>query len=709
MPTALKYKHDASPSVAVGDVTEVADPWATCFLTSMIIRFLDGVQPATAEVDYQRVIGAAEGFDHIHDPRSFLLDPNNWVPYAVLRELIRRSEVASGQKDITYRAALAFFACTEGRQPALIETIARYLDDVTAVVRCSKLWGPAYSNYLEMQAFARADEIRTLYILVRFLPSVEPAIGTSLLVKGNIEGFSKLYPFVEKVSCEEEYSQLKLSTVIAEFGDLYLLDQAKTKKGAGLLTIKERATGTIVATARSHALGVEPVEGWQGGRALASDRAETEKREHSALKIVTGGVLRNGRLEFILREGALFDAPYTRYRFCWDERAERPLDHNPKQAMSQRLFEHLGGLQSTQRRTLGIFIRNRALLEENAHLRDELYGRTESGGMIGQSRAFQDLLGLARTVARTDATVLLTGETGTGKEQTSRLIHQLSPRRGGRFLAVNCGALAETLLESELFGHERGAFTGAVAQKKGKFEQADGGTLFLDEIGEISTAMQIKLLRVLQEREFQRVGGQQDIKVDVRIIAATNQDLPGLVADRKFRQDLFYRLHVFPIRLPPLRERIEDIPLISEQIIARHAAAQKKHVRGLHSETIQIMMKYPWPGNIRELENALVRAITLAPSKVTMLGPEYLPSNLREAQAPISGAGLEDVVERLEWPLVTQALKSGKGLTGFIERIEWSLIRRAIKENGGNKTQAARLLGRTYRWLRKAETQMPDP
>ena len=164
--------------------------------------------------------------------------------------------------------------------------------------------------------------------------------------------------------------------------------------------------------------------------------------------------------------------------------------------------------------------------------------------------------------------------------------------------------------------------------------------------------MQIKLLRVVQEREFQRVGGQQDIKVDVRIIAATNQDLPGLVADRKFRQDLFYRLHVFPIRLPPLRERIEDIPLIAEQIIARHAAAQKKHVRGLHSETIQIMMRYPWPGNIRELENALVRAITLAPSKVGMLGPEYLPSNLREAHAPISGAGLEDAaIETVDFSL----------------------------------------------------------
>jgi DNA-binding NtrC family response regulator len=687
----------------------LVDPWVTCFLTSMVIRFLDCDATASGQVDYHRVIGVVEGFDHIRDPKAFLLDSNNWVPHAVLRELIRCSEVASGRKDITYRAALGYFASIEGRQPALIETIARYLDDVDAVVRCSKLWATAYSNYLEMQAFARRDEARILYILVRFLPPVDPMIGNNLLVKGNIEGFSKLYPFVESVSCQEEYSQLRLTTVLAEFGDRYLLVEEKKKGTADRWAIKERATGAVIALARSQKFGKEAVEGWQAGEALACDRSGAEAADGVVLRIERGGILRQGPLEYPLREGAIFNAPYTRYRFDWQERANRAIEQNPKDAMSRRLFDHLLGLQSTQRRTLSIFIRNRALLEENAHLREELYGRTETGGMSGKSRAFQDLLGLARTVALTDATVLLTGETGTGKERTARLIHHLSPRRAGRFLAVNCGALVESLLESELFGHERGAFSGAVAQKKGKFEQADGGTLFLDEIGEVSPAMQVKLLRVLQEREFQRVGGQQDIKVDVRIITATNQDLPSLVADRKFRQDLFYRLHVFPIRVPPLRERVEDIPIIAAQIIARHAAAQKKNTSGLHPEALQIMLKYPWPGNIRELENILERAITLAAPKATLLGPEYLPSNVREAQSPISGAGLEEVVERVEWPLILQALKSGKGLTGLLKRIEWGLIQRAIKENSGNKTHAARLLGRTYRWLRKAETEMPQP
>jgi len=673
----------------------------------MVIRFLDGGLSAAGAVDYHRVMGVAEGFGTIRDPKAFLLDPNNWVPDAVLRELIRRTEHASGLKDITYRAALAHFAVSEGRQPALIETIARYLDDVDAVVRFSGLWATAYTNYLEMQAFARPDEAGTLYILVRFLPPVDPLIGTSLLVQGNIEGFPKLYPFVDSVRCEVEYSQLRLASIVAEFGDRYILVEEKARGSVSQYLVKERTTGRIVAVARPCPLGTEAVAEWQGGQALICDRPGDGVPHTSVLRIERGGVLQAGPLEYALREGGLYNAPYTRYRFQWQERAHRSLEQNPKQAMSRMLFEHIAGLQSTQRRTLSIFIRNHALLEENAQLREELYGHTETGGMIGKSRTFQELMDLVRSVAFTDATVLLTGETGTGKERTARLIHQLSPRRAGRFLAVNCGALAESLLESELFGHELGAFSGAVAQKKGKFEQADGGTLFLDEIGEISPAMQVKLLRVLQEREFQRVGGQQDIKVDVRIVAATNQDLPSLVADRKFRQDLFYRLHVFPIRVPALRERADDIPHLADEIIARHAAAQKKKIKGLVPETLQILLKYQWPGNIRELENVLERAITLAGPQTSRIEPDHLPVTVREARAPISAMGLDELIDRVEWPVMNQELKDRNGLTGLMNRIEWALIRRAIKENGGNKTQAARLLGRTYRWLRKTETEMP--
>ncbi len=695
----------------------VVDPWVTCFLTGMVIRHLDSLPGIGDRIDYHRVIGVVEGFDHIHDPKAFLLDPNNWVPHVVLRELIHRSEEASGRKDVTYRAALAYFASSDKREPTLMETIARYLDDVDTAVRCSGLWASAYSNYLRMQAFARPDETHTLYVLVRFLPPVDPQIGNSLLVKGNIEGFSQLYPFVESASCEEQYSQLRLTTIVAEFGGAYVLRTEGSRSAPTDWLIKEGKTGRTVATALPFWMEVEPAVGWDGGQAYAADRPASRSSEHlRALRIEQPGVLRAGSLEYVLHEGTIYDAPYTRYRFQWRERstseavqrqADSAAGRATKGVISRLLFDHLVGLQTTQRRALGVFIRNRELREENKHLREELYGATETGGLVGKSRPMQDLFGLVRNVAQSDVTVLITGETGTGKEQTARLIHQLSPRRTGRFLAINCGALAENLLESELFGHERGAFTGAVAQKKGKFEQANGGTFFLDEIGEISPAMQVKLLRVLQERELQRVGGHEDIKVDVRIIGATNQDLQALVTERKFRQDLFYRLNVFPLHIPPLRERIEDIPLIAQHLLDRHATAQKKAVKGLTGEALEVLVRYRWPGNIRELENAIERAVALAGPKTAMIGPDLLPPSIREAPETISARGFDDLMDRVEWPLIVQALKNGHGLGGLIKRIEWALIRRAIKEHAGNKTAAARLLCRTYRWLRKAETERP--
>ena len=692
----------------------VVDPWVTCFLTGMVIRYLDSLSGIDDRLDYRRVMGVVEGFDHIRDPKAFLLDPNNWVPHAVLRELIHRSEEASGRKDVTYRAALAYFASSNKREPTLMETIARYLDDVDMAVRCSSLWASAYSNYLRMQAFARPDEAHTLYVLARFLPPVDLQIGNSLLIKGNIEGFSQLYPFVESASCEEQYSQLRLETIVAEFGEVYVLKPDGPRNAPTAWLIKEGKTGRTVATARPFGMGVEPAADWEEGQAYAADRPTSRSSERlRALRIEQPGVLRTGSLEYVLQESAIYDAPYTRYRFQWRERSvqeavrQQPgsvTDRASKGVISRLLFDHLVGLQATQRRALGIFIRNRDLREENKQLRQELYGATETGGLVGKSRPMQELFVLARSVAQSDVTVLITGETGTGKERTARLIHQLSPRRAGRFVAINCGALAENLLESELFGHERGAFTGALAQKKGKFEQANGGTLFLDEIGEISPAMQVKLLRVLQERELQRVGGHEDIRVDVRIIAATNQDLHALVAERKFRQDLFYRLNVFPLHIPPLRERVEDIPLIAQHLLDRHTAVQKKAVKGLTGEALEVLIRYRWPGNVRELENVIERAVALAGPKTAMIGPDLLPPSIREAPETISAQGLDDLVDRIDWPLIIQALKYGRGLTGLIKRIEWALIQRAIKEHAGNKTAAARMLRRTYRWLRKVET-----
>src|SRR5881628_1872175 len=286
----------------------VVDPWVTCFLTGMVIRHLDSLPGIGDRIDYHRVLRVAEGFDHIHDPKAFLLDPNNWVPHVVLRELIHRSEEASGRKDVTYRAALAYFASSDKREPTLMETIARYLDDVDTAVRCSGLWASAYSNYLRMQAFARPDETHTLYVLVRFLPPVDPQIGNSLLVKGNIEGFSQLYPFVESASCEEQYSQLRLTTIVAEFGGAYVLRTEGSRSAPTDWLIKEGKTGRTVATALPFWMEVEPAAGWDGGQAYAADRPASRSSEHlRALRIEQPGVLRAGSLEYVLHAGTIYD------------------------------------------------------------------------------------------------------------------------------------------------------------------------------------------------------------------------------------------------------------------------------------------------------------------------------------------------------------------------------------------------------------------
>src|SRR5713226_9327335 len=365
----------------------VVDPWVTCFLTGMVIRHLDSLPGMGDRIDYHRVIGMVEGFDHIRDPKVFLLDPNNWVPHVVLRELIHHSEEASGCKDVTYRAALAYFASPDKREPTLMETIARYLDDVDTAVRCSGLWASAYSNYLRMQAFARPEESRTLYVLVRFLPPVDPQIGNSLLVKGNIEGFSQLYPFVESASCEEQYSQLHLSSIVEEFGEAYVMKPDGAGGASAGWLVKERATSRTIATAKPWPMGREPVAEWEEGQVFAPDLPAKRSVEGlRALRIERPGVLRAGPLEYALHEGAIYDAPYTRYRFQWRERpvpeAVRPLagrstERVTKDVISRLLFDHLVGLQATQRRVLGSIIRNRELCEENKQLREELYGATE--------------------------------------------------------------------------------------------------------------------------------------------------------------------------------------------------------------------------------------------------------------------------------------------------------------------------------------------
>ncbi len=287
--------------------------------------------------------------------------------------------------------------------------------------------------------------------------------------------------------------------------------------------------------------------------------------------------------------------------------------------------------------------------------------------IIGQSPALAEVLKLADRVAGSNATVLLLGETGTGKEVTARYLHDRSQRRDNPFIAINCAALTETLLESELFGHEKGAFTGAVAQKAGRFEMAESGTLFLDELGEISMATQVKLLRVLQEREFVRVGGTKTLSCDVRIIAATNRDLKKLIAEGRFREDLFYRLNVFPIHLPPLRERREDIAILAEHFARRSAADVGVRPPGLSADAVAVLTAHNWPGNIRELQNVMERAVLMCDG--TEIAPSHLPQEIAGAAAGAAGGD--------------------SSLWGY----ERAMIVKALNDNRWNQSKAARALG----------------
>jgi Nif-specific regulatory protein len=310
----------------------------------------------------------------------------------------------------------------------------------------------------------------------------------------------------------------------------------------------------------------------------------------------------------------------------------------------------------------------RPLEQENRLLKRELKERYEFSHLIGTSHPMRAVLAQVTQVAGTVTTVLIRGESGTGKELIANALHYNSPRAQGPLIKVNCAALPETLMESELFGYERGAFTGALARKKGRFELADGGTIFLDEIGELSLSTQAKLLRVLQEREFERVGGQEAIRTDVRIVAATNRDLERAIVERGFREDLYYRLNVFPMFLPPLRDRKTDILLLADHFIEKYARAHQKPVTRLTTPAIDMLMRYHWPGNVRELENVIERAVIVCDGSA--LHGRHLPPSLQTPeQAGAQAGSLKSAVERLETDLLVDALKSTRGSVAEATRL----------------------------------------
>jgi two-component system response regulator PilR (NtrC family) len=335
----------------------------------------------------------------------------------------------------------------------------------------------------------------------------------------------------------------------------------------------------------------------------------------------------------------------------------------------------------------------RRLQQENVLLKRAMHSANQFGNIIGNSSAMVQVFEMVETVAPTGSTVLVTGESGTGKELIARAIHVRSSRSERPFVAVNCGALSETLLDSELFGHVRGSFTGADANRKGLIEVADKGTIFLDEIGEMSPMLQVKVLRVLQERKFRRVGGTDEVEADIRIIAATNRDLAKMVAEGSFREDLYYRINVIPVRLPALRERAEDIPLLAEHFVSKFAAQMKKNVTGISGAALARLSAHGWPGNVRELENAMERAVAL--ERTPSILPESLPESVQAAMPAMP------LVNGAPQPVASSALPdAGFDLEQHVQHLEREYIAEALRRSGGVKVKAAELLGMSFRSFR---------
>jgi two-component system response regulator PilR (NtrC family) len=336
-------------------------------------------------------------------------------------------------------------------------------------------------------------------------------------------------------------------------------------------------------------------------------------------------------------------------------------------------------------------LERKRLQQENVLLKRQLGTPNKFANIVGGSSAMMSVFEMIETIAPTGSTVLITGESGTGKELVARAIHVRSSRSDRPFVAVNCGALPDTLLESELFGHMRGAFTGADTNKKGLLEVAEKGTIFLDEIGEMSPMTQVKLLRVLQERRFRRLGGTEEVEANIRIIAATNRDLARMVAAGEFREDLFYRINVIPVKLPPLRERHEDVQALAEHFVEKFAQQMKKDIQGISGAAMACLRSYSWPGNVRELENAIERAVALERTPAVL--PDSLPEAVRAA------AGVTPSATTVQ-PAEERTLAGGFDLEQHVQGIERDYIMEALRRSNGVKKNAAELLGLSFRQFR---------
>jgi DNA-binding NtrC family response regulator len=671
---------------------EVKQPWVTCILTDILLTHVAETPRGIDLINFPSLFKGLEGFEPPAQPEVFLREAHNWVPLQVLRTLTAQCQSITGDRDFAYHAARAYFDPSKEELPSLFRILIRVLHDIRSVLICSHLFGASQTNYLRAQPIERPGTTSELFVLTQFEDIARPSIGAIAFLRGIFEGFPRLLPALGEVRCTEEISQLSIEQIVLGFPDFQIAGQGDT------ITIQHGASKRPVVTAkriplREESLPVAPefrpdspdaaVVPPRGERIqVLTDAEETDAVRRPtatfAYTIVQPGTVTAENLSYTFEAGRVYNAPYSRFRFTW---AGSPVAQTRlsveelRREISHLLFDYLRQMKVAHTRMAQDQTEKRTLRLENIQLRRAIGEEFGFAGIVGRSPKMRELFAVIRSLAETDVTALIQGETGTGKELIARAIHYHSPRREHRFVAVNCGALSETLLESELFGHEKGAFTGAIAQRKGIFEAADGGTLFLDEIGEVPPSTQVKLLRVLQEGEFQRVGGSGTIRVNVRIVAATNQNVDELVKRGQLRQDLYYRLNVFPIKVPALRERREDIPLLVSHLLERRKPGLGKAITGLSPAAMAALMAHAWPGNVRELENTIQRMMVTARHDV--LDVEDLPDEHR-------GAG----------PGPGEPPGSLKGIAresaGIVEK---QAILDALAKTGGNVTRAAKALG----------------
>ena len=671
---------------------EYYKPWVTCFLTNILLSYMDETYGENQVIDCPSLFRGIEGLETPSDPQLFLKDVTNWVPLIVLRDLLFQCERTSGRKDIAHHAGRAYFEHDKKELPSLFEIIVHALNDVRSVLIYANFWGAVHTNYLKMQSFERQAAEPGMYMLAQFDEHARPTVGAIHLLRGITEGFPRMYAFIDDVQTIEEISQLRISDILREFPGfsefskedrLYIRRRGSRKSIVEAIKIPLKSERISLSEEFLGDMGDSAVVPPRNGRiTVLTNQEETDRSRMAdapyAYKIVKGGDLSDGTLSYSFEQDRIYEAPYSLFRFEVKESSRRPEEvsvEHVRREVSQFLFDHLAQMKQTQVRMVKYDIERSRLISENIDLRREIEREYDFAGIIGRSQPMQNLIGLVKSIAETDVTALIQGETGTGKELVARAIHYNSPRKEREFTAINCAALPETLIESELFGHEKGAFTGATAQRKGVFEIADGGTLLLDEVGDIPPSTQVKLLRVLQEGEFQRVGSRDSIHVDVRIVAATNQNLAELIEEGRFRQDLYYRLNVVPIMVPPLRERADDISLLVSHFIEKFNRRLNKQIKEMSPQALALLMAYSWPGNIRELENVIQRMMVVSQDEV--LDVPGLPDKIR---------GGEEAPRDVAKDLKSIARESSKA-------VEKQAILDALAGTMGNVSKAAKALG----------------